>query len=139
MGYVEKYQFTRRILMKTSNFLQTLGYYVKRFALIEIIVLALTGLICWFAGWRTLGGYANGLAWAGAALMIFGALSFFGGNVPLGNSRYNFGSTLSHQSTFERAQNVKLNREENLSVVTIAAIIGLITAIVGLVLKFFLA
>ncbi len=124
--------------MKPEGKLAALGNFVKQLALIEIEILGLAGLICWLAGWRTFEEYANRLVWAGVAIMIFAALSFFGGNVPLGNTRYNFAATLSRVSMYDRAKGVMSNRDDNLSFVTIAGLSGLVTVVIGLILQGFI-
>ena len=120
--------------MKIESKLAAVGRFVKQFTLIEFVILCLAGVICWLTGRQTFPEYANGLIWAGVAISAFAALSFFGGNVPGGNTRYNFGGTLSRQPAYDRAKFIISNRDDNLSFATFAGLNGLMTIILGVVL-----
>ena len=120
--------------MKIESKLAAVGRFVKQFTLIEIVIICLAGVVCWLTGRQTFLEYAYGLIWAGVAISAFAALSFFGGNVPGANTRYNFGGTLLRQSAYERTKSIMSNHEDNLSVVTFAGLNGLTTIILGVIL-----
>lgn len=120
--------------MKAESKLAAFGRFIKQFTLIEIAILCLAGVACWLTGRQTFWEYANGLIWAGVAVSAFAAISFFGGNVPGGNTRYNFGGTLSRQPAYDRAKFIMSNRDDNLSFITFAGLNGLTTIILGVVL-----
>jgi len=120
--------------MKAESKLAAVGRFVKQFTLIEIVILCLAGVVCWLTGRQTFLEYAYGLIWVGVAISAFAALCFFGGNVPGGNTRYNFGGTLLRQSAYERTKFIISNHEDNLSFVTFAGLNGLTTIILGVIL-----
>jgi len=120
--------------MKAESKLAAVGRFVKQFTLIEIVILCLAGVVCWLTGRQTFLEYAYGLIWGGVVISAFAALSFFGGNVPGGNTRYNFGGTLLRQSAYERTKFIISNHEDNLSFVTFAGLNGLTTIILGVIL-----
>ena len=66
--------------MKSGGYFAILGYFATRLVVIEIVILALTGLVCWWIGHWTLAGYSNGLSWAGGLVILFGLINLFGGS-----------------------------------------------------------
>ena len=121
--------------MKPEGKLVALGNFVKQLALIEIGILGLVGLICWLAGWRTFEQYANIVVGAGFVIMFFTTLSLGGGTVPFGDTRYNFATTFSRASTYDRAKDIMSKRDNNISFGIFAGLSGLITVAIGLVLQ----
>ena len=44
---------------------------IQTIVIIDVILLVITGVVCYMVGWRTLSGFSNGLFWAGSlALML---------------------------------------------------------------------
>ena len=53
--------------------------FLRFVGLAELAIAAVAALVCLVGGWRTLGDYANGLAYAGLAVMALGGLRYFAG------------------------------------------------------------
>jgi len=119
--------------MKPEGKLVALGNFVKQLALIEIGILGLVGLICWVAGWQTFEQYANNVIGAGFVIMFFTTLSLGGGTIPFGKERYNFAVTFSRG--YDRAKDIMAQRDNNISFGIFAGLSGLITVVIGLVLR----
>lgn len=47
--------------MKTESFLETLAYMAKRLGIAELVIMTVTGLVCWWLGWRSLADYSTAL------------------------------------------------------------------------------
>ena len=90
--------------MKTESILATLAYMTKKLGIAELAILAITGLVCWWLGLRTLTDYSTGLKWAGFAVMVFGLFGLLGG-ASLGNDfSYQYSKTVMPNSDHARAQ-----------------------------------
>ena len=53
--------------------------FLRFVALAELTILIVTGVVCLVGGWRTPVDYANGLTYAGLAVMALGGLRYFAG------------------------------------------------------------
>lgn len=127
--------------MKAENFLTTLKYVAKRLGIAEIVILVLTGLVCWWLGSRTLAGYSTGLILVGLAVMIFATFSFSGGTqLQLNdNFEYQYSKSVMPGSENDRAQQTVKDMATGCSFATWAFMAGVLTIAMGLVLKVFLA
>jgi hypothetical protein len=119
--------------MKPEGIFTALGNFMKQLALIEIGILSLVGLICWWAGWLTVAGYASCLVGTGFAIMLLAVLSS-SGQKPIGDARYNFAATFSRTSTDDYAKSIMPYRDGYLSFAAIAGLSGLITVVIGLII-----
>ena len=63
--------------MKTDNFVSTITYLGKRLGGAGIVILAVTGLLCWLLGWRNLADYSTVLKWAGLIVVCLPDCSAF--------------------------------------------------------------
>ena len=59
--------------------LAVVGRFLLFVALLNLLMVAVMGLVCWFGGWRTAGDFGNGLTYAGLVVMATGAMRYFGG------------------------------------------------------------
>jgi len=127
--------------MKSGGYLSVVGYFAMRVAIFEIIVLFITGLVCWWIGHWTPAGYSNGLSWAGGLVILFGIFSIVGGpqNMASGNIRQGFG--LPFQRISEPGQGNQLI--QNLADGQLSAIVmilaGITTLVIGAIIKSFIA
>jgi hypothetical protein len=121
--------------MKSEGFLGTLKFMAARLAIAEIVVFALTGLVCWFIGWRTLAEYSTGLLWAGFGVMVFGAFSVLGGATLNSDFRYQYSKTVMPVSANQRMQQNVSDLAQGMSFTVWAALVGVITIILAFVLK----
>ena len=115
------------------------GFFAKRVAVIEIVILALTGLICWWLGRRTLAGCNNGLFWAGGAAIVFGAFSLFGGSQtePTGGTRYNLGFLITRNPSDGEGKQIMPNLEDSQLSAIFMGLAGITTIVTGLILGIF--
>lgn len=125
--------------MKIESFLTTLKNAAKRLGIGEIIILALTGLVCWWLGWRTLAEYGTGLIWAGFAVMLFGAFSLLGGTQLNADFKYQYSKSVMPAPAHDRAQQNVTDLSAGFSFATWAFIAGILTSAVRYILRVFLA
>jgi hypothetical protein len=61
---------------------QGMAFTAKRVTLfvvmLDLLLLALMGIVCWFGGWHRAWDYGNGLTYAGIATVAVGAMQFVG-------------------------------------------------------------
>jgi hypothetical protein len=125
--------------MKSENFLATATFVAKRLGVWEIIILAVTGLVCWLTGWRSLADYGTGLMWAGFLVMIFGLFSLLGGTSLNTDRSFQYGQTVMPNSALDRAQQNVSNMAQSMSFTIWVGLAGMITIVLGYILKVFLA
>ncbi|EOD00489.1 hypothetical protein [Caldisalinibacter kiritimatiensis] len=78
--------------------------YIKTVLIIDIIVMAIAGIICWGKGCTTYVGYSNALMYAGAIFLVIGLFSTVGNFFTRGNFRYQYTSTTGVNQSHERAK-----------------------------------
>ncbi len=125
--------------MKTDNFVSTLAYLVKRLGGAEIVILVVTGLLCWLFNWRSLIDYSTGLKWAGLIVMSVGLFSFLGGASLGTDISFQYGKTVMPNTMQERAQQNVADMAASMSFTTWAGIVGVITITLGFILRAFVA
>lgn len=125
--------------MKTESFLTTLKALSKRLGIAEIVILALTGLVCWWLGWRTLAEYGTGLVWAGLAVMLLGMFSVLGGTQLNNDFKYQYSKSVMPAPAHDRAQQTVTDMTAGFSFATWAFIAGVLTSALGYVLRAWLA
>jgi hypothetical protein len=124
--------------VKTEIFLETLAYIAKRLGIAELVILAVTGLVCWWIGWRSLMDYSTALKWAGLAVIFFGATSFFGGTTLNRNPTYLYTQSVMPNSARDRAQQNFSDMAQGMSFTGWASLAGIITIGLGYLLRSFL-
>ena len=67
--------------------------FIKPVLVIAVSAALVTGAVCWVIGWRSLAMYGAGLLIAGAACVMVGALSTFGGWGATRSFEYQFAKT----------------------------------------------
>lgn len=120
--------------MKPEGFLGTLKFVAARLAIAEIIIFALTGLVCWLIGWRTLTEYATGLILAGFAVTFFGASGVLSGATLNGDFQHQYSKTVMPNSANQRMQQ-NVSNLADISFTVWAGLSCLITVLLGIVLK----
>jgi hypothetical protein len=73
--------------------LAAVGRFLIFVALLDLFILVVIGLVCWFGGWRTAADYANGLTYAGLAVAAIGGMRYFGGLTSTANPNAGYHST----------------------------------------------
>lgn len=125
--------------MKTESFLETLAYMAKRLGIAELVIMAVTGLVCWWLGWRSLVDYSTALKWAGLAVMFFGMTSFFGGTSLNRDPQFLYTQTVMPNSAHDRSQQHVSDMVSGMSFTAWASLAGIITIGLGYLLRSFLA
>ncbi len=124
--------------MKAETIRSTLFHVTKRIGLVEIAVLAATGLICWLIGWRTLIDYSNSLIWLGLAVMVIGISSFFGGASLNSKISYQYSKTVMPNSMQDRAQQNVTDTSASISFTTWAGLVGFLTIGIGYIVRLYI-
>ncbi|MBI5932446.1 MAG: hypothetical protein HY867_01965 [Chloroflexi bacterium] len=123
--------------MKSEGFLGTLKYVAVRVAIAEIVILALTGVVCWMIGWRTLTEYATGLILTGFVVIFFGAGGVWGLGADrlYGDFRYQYSNSVMPNSASQRMRQNISDLMQDISFTLWSGLIGVITILLGIVLK----
>jgi len=95
-----------------------------------LVIGLLVALFGWISGWKTATQFSNGLFVTGAAVIIFGMLSVWGGFTSRGNFAITYAQTASEMSLSERAKLLYTDVLRGYNVVITATIIG--AALIGL-------
>ena len=90
----------------------------------------LVALFGWISGWKTATQFSNGLFVTGAAIIIFGMLTVWGGFTSRGNFALTYVQSASEMSLPERARLLYTDVLRGYNVVITATIIG--AALIGL-------
>ncbi len=120
--------------MKTESILATLAYMAKKLGIAEIVILAITGLICWWLGWRTLVDYSTGLKWAGFVVLIVGLFGLLGGTSLGTDFSYQYSKTVMPNSDHERAQQNVADLAAGMSFASWAGLAGILTIVLGYII-----
>lgn len=125
--------------MKSGGYLALLGYLAKGLVITEILVLAITGLICKWNGHWSFIGYSNGLSWAGGLVILFGLFSLFGGATPAAalGGKFNFGGLIMGNSP-DQYKPILQNLEGSQLVAIIFGLAGITTFVIRAILNNFI-
>ena len=123
--------------MKSEGCLGTLKFMAITFTIAELVVFALTGIVCWLIGWRTLDAYSTGLILAGFAVLFFWVSGDLRGATLTSNYRYQVSKTVMPNSANQHLQQ-SMSDQTEMSVIFLAGVIGVITIILGIVIKVFI-
>jgi hypothetical protein len=131
----------QEVNMKSGGYLSVIGYFAIQVAIFEIIVLFITGLICWLIGHWTPAGYSTGLFWAGGLVIVFGIFSIIGGpqNVASGNIRQGFGLPFQRISEPGQGNQLLQNLADGQSSAIVMILAGITTLVIGAIIKSFIA
>jgi hypothetical protein len=110
-----------------------------------IIALAALGLlvmvvaVCWFAGWRMASQISSGLTWVGAAAIVFGVLSVFGGWGVARDPQYMYAQSVSHQDMSDRTRQGLGDSLRSYNFAIVATTAGLLCLAIGALIGTFFA
>ena len=108
--------------------------------LLGTMALAAVGLmiaflaICWFAGWRTAPQISSALTWAGAAAIIVGVLSTFGGWGLTRDAQYLYVQSVSQDTITKRTRQALGDSLRSYGFAIVAAGAGIACLAVGALL-----
>ena len=126
--------------MKSGGYLSVIGYFAMRVAIFEIIVLFITGVVCWLIGHWTPAGYSNGLSWAGGLVILFGIFSIVGGpqNMASGNIRQGFGLPFQRISEPGQGNQLLQNLADGQSSAIVMILAGITTFVIRAIINNFI-
>ena len=106
-------------------------FFFRVFTVVAIVVIG-AGIVCWFAGWRTVEDFGSALLWCGIVTMVLGGLAGTGG----GGRRHapNFHLAQSHgSSTVDQrlTQHAKDSRATD-SFIFVIVSAGILVLLIGL-------
>ncbi|HUN24610.1 MAG TPA: hypothetical protein PK299_15885 [Anaerolineales bacterium] len=104
------------------------------FFLIELLILGITALVCWWLGWLTPTKYAVALIWAGLGLTVLVAWSFDAGGRNSSKTVYNFFKPPWIEPTYNYTEHKMLNRNENFAFTVLVGLLGILNILIGLIL-----
>jgi hypothetical protein len=109
--------------------------FLRFVALAELTILIVTGVVCLVGGWRTPVDYANGLTYAGLAVMAFGGLRYFvAGNVGSPDPVAGYGST-NLGDHFRQRQRAEAESDSAFVFMLKMGLVGLVPIVLGQVIK----
>ncbi|GAB4573311.1 MAG: hypothetical protein Kow0077_15300 [Anaerolineae bacterium] len=112
-----------------------LRHFLRRLLLIDLVMFAGTGIVCWVGGWRTWTDYGNGLFIACAAVLAFALASAYGGWMTTSGFTYQYASTASHDRAHEHARRALRDRNEGIRLILQAGLICILPLIVAALLQ----
>jgi len=90
--------------MKPHDLIQNFAPYLRRIAIVDIIIFIVAGLVCWLAGWHTIQRYGFVLVLTGVGVILIGTLSLLGGYSVRESFDYQYGRSVSHMDVHERSK-----------------------------------
>jgi len=120
--------------VKSEGCLETLKFMAVRFVIAELIVFALTGVVCWFIGWRTMAEYSTGLILAGFAVLFFWVSGDLRSSTLTSNYQYQVSKTVMPNSANQHMQQ-NMSDQTEMSVIFLAGLIGVVAILLGIVIK----
>jgi hypothetical protein len=120
-----------------KGFLFSIGRFLVKILIIEIVIFIATAVICWFGGWRTLSEFGNGLIYAGIVVLVFGASSVLGATRMGRNPTSRYIHTLSMGDLHDRSRRRILDIAESNAFLILMGIVGIISIAIGTWLETF--
>ena len=112
--------------------------YLRDVALIDLSILGIVGLICWFGGWRTVYDYGNGLIWAGVAAFLLGFASLLGGWKMTRSVDYQYAQTMGQDDISQRTRRDLKDLAQSYGFLIRMGVVGIVSIAIGeLVLAIF--
>lgn len=113
---------------------ESLRFVVKVMA-VAVLVLLITGLVCWFGGWHTWREFGDGLFYAGVATMGIGLLSIMGSTRFGGDAKYNYMRSAGAGTLHERSDQVWKDIFDSYNFVILMAAAGVAVIAIGWVIS----
>lgn len=108
--------------------------FLRGVALIDLGILGIVGLICWFGGWRTAYDYGNGLIWAGIAAFLLG----FASVMRPGSVDYQYAQIMGPDDIIKRTRRDLKDLAQNYGFLVRMGVVGIVSIAIGeLVLAIF--
>lgn len=117
--------------MAGRRWVSTLRRYVRRLALIEAVIVAVTGAVSWLVGWRDSEKVSFVLLVVGAIIFCIGPFSMLGGMRTRGNFFYQYGQTVTYTRMDERIAADKAELQRSTDLLIPSVIIGSLTMVIA--------
>jgi hypothetical protein len=114
-----------------KEFLFSVGRFLVKILLIEIVILIATAIICWFVGWRTFSEFGQGLIYAGIAALFFAASSIFGASRLAKDPTIRYIQSVSADELHTRSKRHMQDLTESRAFFILMSIVGIITIALG--------
>jgi hypothetical protein len=103
---------------------------------LEALLAAAVLVICWLGGWRTGPEIANGFAWAGVAVIVFGVMSLVGNAGVTRTFAYQYSQSVGPLDIKDRVKAERRDRNESFAFMILAETVGILALLVGMLLHF---
>jgi hypothetical protein len=97
-------------------------------------ILAVVGLVCWFAGWRSFDSYGNALVYTGVGVIFIGFYGLQGGWRGERSYAYTQARSVGHEEYGARGRHVQQSTMESYAFSIQMGIIGALTIVAGIVI-----
>ncbi len=117
--------------MKTESAMLVILRIMGKFLLAELVLILVTGAICWLGGWRTRIDFGTGLMIAGFIAIITGGISAFGGSQIARDPTYRYIQSVMSNSLSDRTKQDWRDNMNSVSFMIWAGVAGIIAVAVG--------
>jgi hypothetical protein len=121
--------------MSKPDIKQFVIYYLPRIVAVDVAIFIVTGLVCWFVGWRTFQQYGTGLVIASVVIVLLGSLSLLGGYSARGDFDYQYGRSAGRSSIPERNRLDIADTFASFRFLIGASLVAVLPAIIGMGLR----
>lgn len=121
--------------MEREGFFSVIGRLLRDVVLADLVVLTITGVVCWVCGWRTFDNYGDGLMIAGVIVMAVGSLSVFGSASLAGDPTVRYSQSASRADLHERTKRHMLDMAESRFFSILMGFAGLVCFAEGALIK----
>jgi uncharacterized membrane protein YfcA len=114
-----------------KEFLFSVGRFLIKILITEVVILIITAIICWFVGWRTFSEFGQGLIYAGIAVLFFSASSIFGATRLAKDPTVRYIQSVSADDAHTRSKRHMQDLTESRAFLILVGIVGIITVALG--------
>jgi hypothetical protein len=114
-----------------KEFLFSVGRFLVKILLIEIVILIATAIICWFVGWRTFSEFGQGLIYAGIVALLFSTSSIFGASRLAKDPTIRYIQSVTADDLNTRSKQHIQDLTESRAFFILMSIVGIITIALG--------
>jgi hypothetical protein len=115
----------------------SIGRFLLKILIIEVVILIITSVICWLCGWHTFSEFGQGLIYAGIVVLLFGASSMVGATRLGRDPTIRYIQTVSAGDLRDRSRRHILDLAESNAFLILMGIVGIITIVIGTWLETF--
>jgi hypothetical protein len=109
--------------------------FLRTVVLIDLVIFAVVGVVCWLGGWRMAYQYGNGLSLAGAAAIVIGLSSLVGGWGITRGFDYQYAQSVSEQDIHGRTQQALRDIAQSYRFLILMTAVGVVSIAVGTLIQ----